>query len=200
MHTKGINFVIFDMNLIFKTQFMQDAQSQNWYPHYTDTDEYFGCEDFVTTTYPAKEFNGTQCLGTTLAGINPNNLPSNSFSKFADQVYLATYPQGYASNGSSQSSQQAQQLLNYELGSEILLWANAAQRVGDNLTRSAWGAQMGQTGAWTQQIGYCSATFGPRKWDGSDGLSVDQYEQAAGNGYAADKFHQLPPGCFKNWY
>ena len=200
MRTKGVTMVIFDMNLIFKTQFMQDAQSQNWYPRYAESDEYFGCEDFVTTTYPAKEFNGTECLGTTLAGINPNNIPSNSFSKFADQVYKATYPGGYSNNGSSQSSQQAQQLLNYELGSEILLWANTANRVGDNLTRAAWGAQMGQTGAWTQQIGYCSASFSPTKWDGSDELSVDQYQQAASNGYAADKFHQLPPGCFKNWY
>lgn len=198
MRTKGVTFVVFDMNLIFKTQFMNYAQSQAWYPRYTDSDEYFGCEDFVTATYPAKEFDGTECLGTTLAGIL--NAPVTPFTRYADQVYSATYPQGYATNGNSQSEQQAQQLLNYELGSEILLWANAADRVGTHLTRPAWGVQMGDTGPWVQQIGYCSASFGPHKWDGSDGLSVDRYEAAASGGYAADKFHQLAPGCFKNWY
>jgi hypothetical protein len=200
MRTKGVTFVIFDMNLIFKTQFMQYAQNQQWFPRYTDTDEYFGCEDFVTTTYPPQAFNGTECLGTTLAGINPQHYPVTAFTKYADQVYDRTYPQGYSTNGSSEMSQQEQQLTNYELGSEILLWANAAKRAGPNPTRAQWGIQMGRTGAWTEQVGYCSASFGPAKWDGSDELSVDQYHAEASGGWQADKFHQLAPGCFKNWF
>lgn len=198
MRSKGVTFVIFEMNLIFKTQFMQDAQGQQYFPRYTDSDEYFGCEDFVTATYPPQAFNGTECLGTSLAGIL--QIPQNAFSHYADAVYQRTYPQGYATNGSSASAQQAQQALNYSLGSEILLWAQAAQRAGPDLTRHGWGTAMGQTGLWTDQIGYCSQTFGPHKWDGSDGLSVDQYHAEASGGYAAQKYHQLPPGCFKNYY
>jgi len=198
MRSKGVTFVIFYMNLIYKSKFMQEADKQGWHPRYTDTDEYFGCGDFVTTAYPPSAFDGTQCLGTTLSGIKDPK--PTAFTKYADAVYKRTYPQGYATEGSSQSAQDAQAVLNYSLGSEILLWKQAAERAGTQLTRALWGKAMGMTGKWTQQAIFCSVSFGPNKWDGSDELSVAQWHAEASDGFAANKYHQNPPGCFKNYY
>ncbi len=198
MHQKGVTLVLFQMNLIFKAKFLQEAEKQQWKPRFSDDDAYFGCADFTTSAYPTNEYDGTQCLGTTLSGIKDPK--PTAFTKYADAVYKRTYSQGYATEGSSKSNQDAQAVLNYSLGSEILLWAQAAKRAGTELTRAAWGQAMGQTGDWTQQALYCSQSFGPRKWDGSDRLSVAVYRAAASDGYAAGKFHQLAPGCFDNYF
>jgi ABC-type branched-subunit amino acid transport system substrate-binding protein len=200
MRQKGVTFVIFEMNLIYKSKFMQEADKEQWHPRYTDSDEYFGCGDFVTSAYPPSQFDGTQCLGTTLSGLKNADQLTNAFTKYCDEVYKRTYPQGYATEGSNKSNQDTQRLLNYQMGSEILLWKQAAERAGTQLTRALWGKAMGMTGRYAQQVVFCSMTFGPNKWDGSDELSVAQWHAEASDGFAADKFHQNPPGCFKNYY
>ena len=197
MHQKGVTFVIFQMNLIYKSKFIQEADKQQWKPRYTDSDEYFGCADFVTSAYPSS-FDGSECVGTTLSGIK--NPQPTAFSKYADGVYKHDYPQGYATEGSSKDAQDAQAVTNYSLGSEIMLWKQAAERAGTQLTRQLWGKAMGMTGTFTQQTIFCSMSFGPGKYDGSDQLSIDKWYANASDGYAADKFHQLPPGCFDNYY
>jgi ABC-type branched-subunit amino acid transport system substrate-binding protein len=200
MQQKGVTFVIFEMNLIFKSQFLQQAARQQYHPRYNDSDEYFGCADFTTSAYDANEYNGTKCLGTTLSGVDVKKWKETPFQKFADSVYKHEYSQGYATEGSNTDNQEAQAVLNYGLGSEFLMWAQAAMHAGTQLTRSLWGEAMEYTGDWVQQGLYCSETFKPGKFDGSDRLAVAEYEAQADGDYAAKKFHLLAPGCFNNYY
>lgn len=196
----GVTFVVFPVNLIYKTQFMQVAEKQGYFPRYTDSDSYFGCEDFVTATYPPRSFDHTKCLTSTASGIRPDQFKGTPFSQFADRVYRDSYPQGYATEGSDPMKQQTQQALNYALGSEIVLWAQASQRVGPKLTRPAWGTAMGQTGEFTDQVVFGDQYFAPGHEDGADKLAVVQYHAEASNGFAAGKYHLLPPGFFANYY
>jgi ABC-type branched-subunit amino acid transport system substrate-binding protein len=200
MQQKGVTFVIFEMNLIFKSQFLQQASKQQFHPRYNDSDEYFGCADFTTSAYDANEYDGTKCVGTTLSGTDVKKWKETPFQKMADAVYKRTYSQGYATEGSDPKNQQAQAVLNYGLGSEFLMWAQAAMHAGTQLTRPLWGEAMEYTGAWLQQGLYCSTTFRPGKFDGSDELAIAQYQAKASGDYDAKKFHLLAPGCFKNYY
>jgi len=62
----GVTFVIPVMNLIYKSKFQQDANSQAYKPRYDESDIYFGCSAFTTTSYDkAGQFNGTRCLTST---------------------------------------------------------------------------------------------------------------------------------------
>jgi ABC-type branched-subunit amino acid transport system substrate-binding protein len=200
MQRKGVTFVIFEMNLIFKSQFLQQASKQQYHPRFNDSDEYFGCADFTTSAYDANEYDGTQCLGTTLSGIDVKKWKETPFQKFADSVYKHDYPQGYATEGSDASNQEAQAVLNYGLGSELLMWAQAAMHAGTQLTRRLWGQAMQYTGPWLQQGIYCSLSFKPGKFDGTDKLAVVRYYANASGDYDAKKFHLLAPGCFTNYY
>ena len=197
MRQDGVTFVSFQMNLIFKSQFMQVAENQNYFPRYDDSDVYFGCQNFVTAAYPARSFDKTQCLTGTLGGLQ-KTYTTNAFTKLADQVYKRTFPQGYATEGDGAEAQEGQRALNYGLGSEILLWHQAAVRAGTQLTRPLWGQAMQMTGEFTQQAQYCSMRFGPDKFDGADQLSVVQFRTEASDGYAARKFRTVRP-CFRNY-
>jgi len=200
MQSKGVTFVIFEMNLIFKSQFLQQASKQQWHPRFNDSDEYFGCADFTTSAYDANEYNGTKCVGATLSGADPKKYKEDTYQKFADSVYKHEYPQGYATEGSDPNNQLAQAVLNWGLGSELLMWAQAAMHAGTQLTRQRWGEAMEYTGNWLQQGLYCSSMFKPGKFDGADYLAITEYEAQADADYAAKKFHMLAPGCFKNYY
>jgi len=200
MQQKGVTFVIFEMNLIFKSQFLQQAAKQQFHPRFNDSDEYFGCADFTTSAYDATEYDGTKCVGTTLSGVDPKKYKETTYQKFADSVYKHEYSQGYATEGSDPKNQEAQAVLNWGLGSEILMWAQAAMHAGTQLTRKLWGESMEYTGNWLQQGLYCSSTFKPGKFDGSDRLAITEYEAQADADYAAKSFHMLAPGCFKNYY
>lgn len=200
MKGAGVTFVVFPVNLIYKTQFMEVAEKQGYFPRYTDSDSYFGCEDFVTATYPTKSWDHTKCLTSTAAGIRPDQFHGTAFSQYSDKVYKDSYPQGYATEGSDPTKQQAQQALNYVLGSEIVLWAQAAGRTGAELTRPRWGTEMGKTGNYADQVAFGNQFFAPGHEDGADKLAVVQFHAEASNGFAAAKYHLLAPGFFPNYY
>ncbi|MCW2665112.1 MAG: hypothetical protein JWN57_74, partial [Frankiales bacterium] len=197
MRQKGVTFVDFSMNLIFKSQFMQVAEGQGYFPRYNDSDQYFGCQAFTTATYPQRSFDKTQCLTTTHSGAR-KLYAENAFSKAADAVYQRTYPQGYASEGNGKEAQDGQRALNYSLGSIITLWHQAAVKSGTQLTRALWGRAMQLTGTFSQQAQYCSMTFGEGKFDGSDKLAVVQFRYEASDGYAAKQFRTTKP-CFDDY-
>lgn len=200
MKAAGVTFVVFPVNLIYKTQFMQVAEKQGYFPRYTDSDSYFGCEDFVTATYPTRSWDHTKCLTSTASGIRADQFHGTPFSQYSDKVYKDTYPQGYATEGSDPTKQQAQQALNYVLGSEIVLWAQAAGRTGADLTRLRWGTEMGKTGNFADQVAYGNQFFAPGHEDGADRLAVVQFHAEASDGFAAAKYHLLAPGFFPNYY
>ncbi|GAC1602628.1 MAG: hypothetical protein NVS3B21_30900 [Acidimicrobiales bacterium] len=200
MKQAGVTFVVFPVNLIYKTQFMQVAEKQNYFPRYTDSDSYFGCEDFVTATYPTKSWDHTKCLTSTASGLRADQFKSTPFSQYADKVYKDAYPQGYATEGTDPKKQQAQQALNYSLGSEIVLWAQASTRAGAKLTRAGWGAEMGKTGNFADQVLFGNQFFAPGHEDGADKLAVVQFHAEASDGFDAAKFHLVQPGFFNNYY
>jgi hypothetical protein len=195
-----VTFVIPVMNLIYKSKFQQDANSQAYHPRYDESDIYFGCSEFTTTSYDkGGQFNGTECLTST---DNPSyNAQTNAkhpspWVKYITQVYERTYPKGYADGGDTASTQF---VLAASWGSLFMLFYHAAERAGTQLTRPVWGQAMQMTGNVTQQIGYCSMSFGKGKFDGTDYLSVSQFHHEASDGLPADSFHTIKP-CFKNYY
>ena len=161
------------MNLIFKTQFMQVAEQQRYEPTYTDSDHYFGCFDFVTETYPAKSWDRTKCVSSLeINGQRPAEprrlADTHPYSHYADDVYNRAHKGGYSENGEkSQDDVDVQRALHIGMGSQILLWEQAADRLGSNLTRPGWGAEMGKTGAFDKLPVPHPLTFGPNKWDGT---------------------------------
>jgi hypothetical protein len=201
MKKAGVTFVIPVMNLIYKSTFQKDANAAQFFPRYDESDVYFGCSEFTTTAYDTSgQFNHTQCQTTTdatqyaKAAAHPT-----AWTAYADAVYKRSFPTGYASAGSSQSAQDGQRELNYSIGTLFMLWYHAADRTGTNLTRSLWGKAMQQTGRVSQQLGYCSMSFGPGKFDGSDDLSISEYFHEASGGYAADRFHTIKP-CYPRYF
>jgi hypothetical protein len=185
----GIQYVFMPMNLIFKTQFLQAAEAQGYFPKYTDSDHYFGCFDFTTATYPRRAFEGTKCVSSLdIAGLRRAEAvelaETHPYGQYADRVYAATYPEGYDDNGQKdQDAADTQRALFMGLGSQILLFEQAADRAGPELTRPAWGAAMGQTGAFHQIPTFHPLTFGPEKWDGPDHIVVVQWRGEASDGY-----------------
>ena len=200
MKAAGVTFVIPVMNLIYKSQFQRNADNQQFKPRYDESDIYFGCSDFTTSTYSKDQFQGTRCLTSTDQDQFYRNVKNPSaWTIYADQVYKRSVPDGYAAGGASESSQQNQAVLNYTIGTEFMLWYHAAVRAGTNLTRLGWGKAMQQTGPVNQQIGFCSMSFGPGKFDGSDAVSVSEYHFEASNGYKAGTYHNVKH-CFPNSY
>jgi len=197
MNREGVNYVIMPMNLIFKAQFMNTAEGQNFFPKYTDSDHYFGCYDFTTSAYPEKSFNRMTCVTASNSGIKDpfnNPLANPTYQRAADEVYKNKYPGSYAEGCSDdQDCQDAQRALNYAFGTNFLMWKEAAERVGPNLTRSEWGVQMGQTGNWTRCVTSPSLSHSPTKFDGPDSLAVVQWFAEAGDSFKARRFRQVKP-------
>ena len=195
----GVQYVIMPMNLIFKTQFLQAAEQQGYFPKYTDSDHYFGCFDFTTDTYPAKAFQGTKCVSSLeVAGMRPAEArkyaAEHPYGKYADQVYLQSFPDGYDRGGQDdQERADAQRALFLSMGSLVKLWQQAADRAGPNLTRASWGAAMGQTGKFDKITTPTPLTFGPEKWDGPDLITVVEWHAEAGDGYEDRSFRLKVP-------
>lgn len=194
-NTAGIDYVFMPMNLIFKTQFMQTAEQQNYFPSYTDSDHYYGCFDFVTETYPARSWDKTKCVTANTVVSRPdldeyvNNHP---FAQYADQVYLRTNPDGYDAGGEKdEEAAEAQRALHQSVGSLLLLWSQAADRVGPELTRPAWGEAMGQTGAFDKCVCEHPLTFGAQKWGGPDHIKIVQWHAEAGGGFEERMYREL---------
>ena len=200
-----VNYVFMPMNLIFKTAFLQAADAQGYYPKYTDSDHYFGCFDFTTATYNAKAFEGTKCVSSLdVAGLTRDQAvkfaAEHPYGQYSDKAYLATYPKGYDDGGSKdQDAADVQRALFMGMGSQILLFEQAADRVGPNLTRPAWGAAMGQTGAFHQIPTVHPLTFRPDKWDGPDHIVAVQWKAQAGSGYKERSFRRIA-GPTKAYY
>ena len=189
----GVNHVMMPMNIIGKTQFMQQAESQQYFPEYSEDDATVGCQDFLTGTYPERSWDQTLCVGAGLLNGAPNGLrpadlqayyKANPFAQKADAIYLATNEEGYDRGGEApEEDRLAQQATNYHLGQLFSLWAQAANRVGPDLTRAAWGAAMEQTGAFGETVSPTPYTFGRGKWSGPDFIEIVQWHAAASDGY-----------------
>lgn len=196
MRSTGVDFVIFPMNLIFKTQFMQVAESQGYFPEYTDSDHYFGCMDFVTATYPADSFDGTTCVTATVAGMQEEQLmqrpAQREYREYGQAVFERTNAGGYESDGRNEEQAEAMEAIHLSLGTMLLLWAEAADRVDpEQLTRQAWGHEMGQTGHFDKTIVSPYLTYAQDKWDGPDELAIVRWFADAGDGYDARMFRQI---------
>lgn len=193
-----VNYVIMPMNLIYKTQFLQAAEKQQYFPKYTDSDHYFGCFDFTTATYPEKGFDGTKCISSLeINGMRPKDgeafVNSHPFAQYSDKVYLKHNADGYNRGGQDdKKTADTQRGLFIGTGSQIMLWKQAVDRIDPaQLTRPAWGASMGQTGAFDKIPTPHPLTFGPEKWDGADYVSIAQWHAEASDGYEAKKFHRV---------
>ncbi|MGH2759886.1 MAG: hypothetical protein ACRDKJ_10035, partial [Actinomycetota bacterium] len=194
---EGINFVLMPMNLIFKSQFQQQAEKQSYFPEYTDSDHYFGCFDFVTTAYSAASWDRTKCVSAVdIAGFRTKDAlelaKNHPYAKYADQVYLRTYKESYDNNGeSSEDTANTQRALFRGTGEQVLLFKQAADRVGVDLTRPKWGASMGQTGAYCTIVRFNCLTFGPQKWDAPNDITVVQWHAEPGDGYEERRYRQI---------
>jgi hypothetical protein len=193
-----VEYVIMPMNLIYKTQFLQSAEKQNYFPKYTDSDHYFGCFDFTTATYPEKAFDGTKCISSLeINGMRPKDgeafVNAHPFTQYSDAVYKKHNPDGYDRGGQDdKKTSDTQRGLFIGTGSQIMLWKQAVDRVDPaQLTRPAWGASMGQTGPFDKIPTPHPLSFTAEKWDGADYVSIAQWHAEASDGYEAKKFHRV---------
>jgi hypothetical protein len=194
-----INKVFMPMNLIFKTQFMQQAEAQSYFPDYSDSDHYFGCFDFVTTTYSASSWDGTPCVSSSqVAGMRPAELEefadNHPYQRYADEVYLKSHSDGYTHGGElSEDEANAQRAIHSVMGTLTLLLTEAADRVGPDLTRARWGVEMGNTGSFERHTAPHPLSFGPQKWDGPDHLTVSRWRAPAGDGWESRSYRMIQP-------
>jgi hypothetical protein len=194
---EGIDFVLMPMNLIFKSQFMQQAEKQSYLPEYTDSDHYFGCFDFVTTTYAAESWDRTKCVSAVdVAGFRTQDAlelaKNHPYAKYADQVYLRTWKDDYDRDGQNdEDTTNTQRALFIGTGEQVLLFKQAADRIGVDLTRPKWGASMGQTGSYCTVVRFNCLTFGPQKWDAPNHINVVQWHAEASDGYEERRYHQI---------
>ena len=191
--TSGVNHVMMPVNIIYKTQFMQQAESQGYFPVYSEDDATVGCQDFLTGTYPERSWDGTLCVGSGLLNGAPNGLrleelqayyAQHPFAQKADALYLAAVVVALGVGGEAEEEDAlAQQYTNYHLGALVSLWAQAANRVGPDLTRAAWGAAMMQTGEFHENVSPVPYTYAEGKTSGPDHIEIVQWHAAAGDGY-----------------
>ncbi|HEU5082419.1 MAG TPA: hypothetical protein VFU14_03700 [Acidimicrobiales bacterium] len=190
----GVDFVFMPMNLIYKTQFMTVAEQQSYRPQYTESDHNFGCYDFTTDTYPARQYDGTLCVTATDA-VGRVDLEeygkTHPFAKYADEVYFRTHEGGYHEDGEGSDGWNAQKALHISVGSMIRAWQQAADRVGPDLTRAAWGAAMGQTGDFDQCVCEHPLRFEPDKWDGTTTVKGLRWHAQAGEGFDARTYREI---------
>ncbi|MFP5320874.1 MAG: hypothetical protein ACLGIC_03405 [Acidimicrobiia bacterium] len=190
----GVDFVFMPMNLIYKTQFMTAAEQQNYNPQYTESDHNFGCYDFTTTTYPARQYDRTICVTSTdIYGRKDLEAYSKQhpWSVYADEVYFRTHEAGYHPDGEGSDGWNAQRALHIALGSMIKAWWQAADRVGPDLTRAAWGQAMGQTGDFEDCVCESPLRFEPDKWDGSTTVKGLLWHAEASDGWEERLYREL---------
>ena len=190
----GVDFVFMPMNLIYKTQFMTAAQQQGYNPQYTESDHNFGCYDFTTNTYPAEQYDKTICVTTTDAYGRVDleeYADTHPFAQYADAVYFATHEGGYHPDGKGSDGWNTQRALHISIGSMLKAWQMAADRVGPELTRAAWGASMGQTGDFDQCVCENPLRFEPDKWDGATTVKGLRWFAAAGEGYPERYYREI---------
>lgn len=206
----GVNHVVLPTNIIYKTQFMQQAEQQNYYPDYSEDDATVGCQDALTGTYPERSWDRTKCVSVGLLNGAPNGLTppalqeyyaQNPFAQHADAIYLATNPEGYDQGGeANEEDTLAQQASHYLIGSLVSMWAQAAQRVDPStITRASWGEAMAGTGAFHETVSPNPYTYGPEKWSGPDFIQIVQWHAEAGDGYEERSYRELRP-FFESWY
>jgi len=190
----GVDFVFMPMNLIYKTQFMTAAEQQDYEPQYTESDHNFGCYDFTTSTYPANQYDGTLCV-TASDAYGRVDLEAyakqHPFAKYADEVYFRTNKGGYHPDGEGSDGWNTQKALHISIGSMIKLWQQAADRVGPNLTRAAWGQAMGQTGDFDQCVCENPLRFEPDKWDGTTTVKGLRWYAQAGEGFPERRYREI---------
>lgn len=202
---QGIDYVFMPMNLIFKSQFQQQAEKQSYFPSYTDSDHYFGCFDFVTTTYSDRAWDRTRCVSAAdVAGLRTADAEKladvHPLTKYADQVYKRAWPDGYDRNGQSdRDTANTQRALFAGTGEQVLLFKQALDRIGVDITRAKWGASMGETGSYCTVVRVACLTFGPSKWDGPNMLTVVRWHAEASNGYEARRYQRIVPP-FRAYY
>lgn len=193
----GIDFVFMPMNLIFKSQFMQQAEQQGYFPEYTDSDHYFGCFDFVTATYAAESWDGTKCVTSLdVAGWTTERAEQfaaeHPYAKYADEVYLRSFEDGYDRDGeANEDTANTQRALFIGTGEQVLFFKQAADRVGVDLTRPRLGEELGNTGRYCTIVRFQCISFGPQKWDGPDFINVQQWFAEAADGYDERTYHQI---------
>jgi hypothetical protein len=209
MQTANVDYIFFVASVFTKEQFFQHAQDQQYFPHYTDSDIKDGCAELLhefVSPYPSQEYDKTLCVTAHFTGATPANQDSefgeligSPFAKYADSVYLKWNPQGYDNPPPSAAEQslgfgtETVKFMNYIVGGQVVLWANAARRVGRNLTRAAWVDQMGQTGVTDQTAFAPHFNYAVGHWDGPDQIAVLQFHAEASEGYNQRKFHLLVP-------
>jgi hypothetical protein len=71
--------------------------------------------------------------------------------------------------------------------------------VGPDITRAAWGVEMGNTGSFDKHTAPLPLTFRPDKWDGPDHLSVVEWRAAAGDGWD-ERQYRLVVAPFPAYY
>lgn len=206
---KGVDHVVLPTSIVNKTQFMQQAEQQMYFPDYSDDEATVGCQDFITDTYPERSWDRAHCVSTGLLNGAPNGLrpdelqeyfATNPFAQKADRIYSETNPEGYDNDGeSSEEDTLTQQGSNYLYGSLISLWAQAAHRVGPELTRANWGAAMSETGTFDQTVSPHQYTYAPGKWSGPDNIQIVQWFAEAGNGYD-ERLWRKKTGFFPSYY
>jgi hypothetical protein len=208
--TSNIDTIVMPMNLIYKTQFMQQAQQQGYHPRYRDSDYTVSCQTATTGTYPPDQWDGTKCVTSGgysfLApnGLSPAQLEkylaTNAYAKYATKVFKAANPGGYNDSGQRNADDTNAERAGHMLTGTLLnLMVQAANRAGPNLTRKTWGAAMGQTTNFTLSLSPKPLTFGSHEWTGPDYLSVVQWEKDASNGYEANSYRSYRP-AFRAWY
>ena len=202
----NVNYVFMPMNLIFKTQFMQVAEQQRYFPdvhrlrpllrllrlRHRDVPRQ------VVGSHEVRELAGDrrhEAGRAAQARRHPSVL-----ARTPTTVYNRAHKGGYSENGEkNQDDADVQRALHIGMGSQILLWEQAADRLGPNLTRPGWGAEMGKTGAFDKLPVPHPLTFGPNKWDGPDYLTVVEWHAEAGDGYEERSYRQIVKP-FRSYY
>jgi hypothetical protein len=208
--TNNVDTIVMPMNLIYKTQFMQQAQQQGYHPRYRDSDYTVSCQTATTGTYPPAQWDGTKCVTSGgysfLApnGLSPAQLEkylaTNAYAKYATKVFNAANPTGYSDGGERDADDtNAERAAHMLTGTLLNLMVQAANRAGPHLTRQTWGKAMGETKDFTLSLSPKPLTFGPGEWTGPDFLHVVQWERDASSGYEANSYRAHRP-AFKAWY
>jgi ABC-type branched-subunit amino acid transport system substrate-binding protein len=204
-----VDYVFPVANIFIKQTFVHAAADQQYFPRYTDSDIKDGCGQLLTSFqqgYPAEAYDGTICVTAHQTGTSPENQNSqfgeditSDFYQYAEEVYTE-----WSGGGYDEPPQTEDELtygfdiytvgfVNATLGSGVMLWADAARRVGPELTREAWAEAMATITDFDQTAFAPHFSFGPTKWSGPDQIRVVQFHAEASNGFDAAHYQELEP-------
>ncbi|HZQ26134.1 MAG TPA: hypothetical protein VFA94_00425 [Acidimicrobiales bacterium] len=165
MKQAGVTRMFLSTGFLQVANFLNQAQSQQFFPKYFASDLGAHTQDFQAQNFNPNQWDGTQGVTATHSGQTAAGKPISPQTKACSDILVAAGVPGVKDESD---------LIAITYCDTFFLLTTAARAVGPNLTRKAWGQALQKLGAFPSAYSELSI-FGPNKFDGGDKIARVQW-------------------------